>query len=114
MASTVTYAYPVAGATAPTAAQAAAVNMITATVYFGATETSGVVTHNWQLTTAQLANLWPVVSIYQLDPPNGATLGPVFTVALTNSVAVTIKKVSGTNQDGTVVVVLMRPHSIIT
>lgn len=110
---TVTYAYPVAGTVAPTVAQAAAENMLTATVVIGAdTDTTTLVTHNWQLTTAQLANNWPVV----IGPtPNViGTAQCTIAVVLTNSVAITLNKGNVAGSAGTYIVTLLRPHSIIT
>jgi hypothetical protein len=86
--------------------------MLTAQVNFGDTDTIATITHNWQLSTAQLANLWPTIKSYLNT--NGGTLLPILTWALTNSVAVTITKVSATGSGGTTTVVLERPHSIIT
>lgn len=110
---TVTYAYPVAGTVAPTVAQAAAENMLTATVVIGAdTDTTALVTHNWQLTTAQLANNWPIVI-----GPTPNVVGTAYcsiAVVLTNSVAITLNKGNVAGSAGTYLITLLRPHSIIT
>ncbi len=63
MAVTVTYTYPVAGTTAPTALQASNANAVVADVVATAdADTTAVVTHNFGLTAAQLANGFPLVN----------------------------------------------------
>lgn len=108
---TVTYNFPVAGATAPTVAQAAGCNSLTCQVNMADADTTGTITHNWQLTTAQLANLWPLISVRGQDSGTGS---PVLSFALTNSVAVTVTKQTNAGSGGTYVVTLLRPHSMIT
>lgn len=108
---TVTFAYPVVGTVAPTAAQAFNANMLTATIVANDADTTAVVTHNWGLTTAQQNNLWPTIQWYtQL----ASTVVPIISWAITNSVAVTMTKVSASGSNGTYVVILMRPQSSIT
>lgn len=109
--STVTYAYPVSGNTAPTAVQAFNSNMLTANVVMVDADTTAVLTHNWNLSTAQLANLWPTIQYYA---GVAGTVVPILSFALTNSVSVTMTKVSASGSNGTYVVILMRPHSLIT
>lgn len=106
---TVTYAYPVAGLTAPTEAQNFHHAMMTCTVAMGDADTAATITHNWKLTTAQLANRFPII-IW-----NYVTAGTVpalltFTRA-TN--AVTVTKPNLANTGGTYEFTLMRPHTII-
>lgn len=108
---TVTYAYPVAGSVAPTAAQAFNSNMLTATIVANDADTTAVVTHNWGLSTAQLNNLWPTLQWYTSV---ASTVLPIISWALTNSVSVTMTKVSASGSNGTYVVILMRPQSMIT
>lgn len=109
--STVTYAYPVAGTVAPTILQALGCNMLTAQVVTNDADTTAVFTHNWQLSTAQLNNLWPLVS-YTLNAPG--TAAPLLSFALTNSIAVTMTKNSLVGTGGTFTVVLLRPFSSMT
>lgn len=111
MAVVVTYAYPVAGTTPPTVLQALGENMLTLTISSLDADTIALITHNWQLTTAQLANLWPLIQMYV---SGAGTAIPIWSFALTNSVLVTVTKASAAGGGGTVTVVLMRPHSIIT
>jgi len=107
---TVTYVYPVSGTVAPTAIQAAAANAFTAQVFMADGETTVAVTHNWQVSAADLAKLFPVPIAYVSSP---GTAVPIVSVALTNSVAVTINKVSAAGSGGTFNVVLFRPHSMM-
>jgi hypothetical protein len=110
MASTVTYAYPVSGTTAPTATQSAAVNSLTAQVNFGDGDTTATVTHNWGLTTAQANNQWPWVDYYWQNP---GTATCTLQIALTNTNAITVTKSNtSVGTGGTICVVLQRPHSI--
>lgn len=111
MAASVVYAYPVTGTVAPTAAQAAACNMITATVLYADADTTATVTHNFSLTAAQLANLWPVVGITQ---NGGGTPSPLLSVTLAANTIVLAKQSTAAGSGGTVIVNIQRPHSIIT
>jgi len=116
MAATVTYAFPVAGTTPPTAAQAFNCNSLTANVTFLDADTTALITHNWGLTTAQLNNLWPWADFYP-SALGTATVAIYMSLALTNSVAVTLNKATtgaGTGVGATWVVILERPHSMIT
>jgi len=107
--STVIYEDPVIGLTAPTQAQAAKAQSVTATVnWTDGDTTTATITHNWQLTAAQLAKLRPwVISTVM----SGMTVYPGLTWALqTNTVTVT-KDSSAGSSGGTINVVLMRPWS---
>ena len=109
MAGTAVYTYPVAGATAPTAAQALLCNMVCATAQFADADTNVVITHNFKLTAAQLANLWPVVIATIVT---AGTLAVNYSVALTDSSTVTIAKVStSTGSGSTLNVQILRPYS---
>jgi hypothetical protein len=109
MAVTVTYAYPVAGATAPTAAQALLVNSVTAQVNMADADTTATVTHNFGLAAADPANLFPLVDINVSSP---GTVVPILSVVLTNTNAVVINKVSAAGSGGTYNVLIQKPHSI--
>ncbi len=60
-ANTVTYSWPVSGVTAPTAAQSRTHQSIVATITGDGAATSFTMTHNWHLSTAELAAGWPIV-----------------------------------------------------
>jgi len=109
MALTVTYTYPVAGVTAPTAVQALAVNTIVATVEGADADTATLITHNFLMSTADLAFLFPTVVVRQSA---SGTAASTVIIALTNSVAITFTKATGAGNSGTWVVTITRPHSI--
>jgi hypothetical protein len=114
MAQTITYAYPVAGTTPPTLAQALLCNMVTATVFWSDSEVTALLTHNWGLTAAQSANLWPVV-IIEYDTGSLTTLPQAITVNLSSSTnVVTLNKSTVVGGNGTLLVTLLRPFSEIT
>lgn len=95
--STVVYAWPIAGATAPTAAQALLANLFTGTAAFSDADTVAVITHNLKLTAAQLAFLFPLVTfVFSV----AGTLGVNYAVALTDSSTVTITKASTATGSG--------------
>lgn len=106
---TVTYCDPVAGATAPTQAQAAAAQSVTATVnWTDGDTTAATITHNWQLTTAQLAKLRPWVSHLIVG---GMSVLPGLIWALAANTVVVTKTSSAGSSGGTINVVLQRPWS---
>jgi hypothetical protein len=107
---TPTYAYPVSGTTAPTAAQAALVNVQTVQVNFADADTTGTITHNWAFSAAALARLEPLVQIYQNA---GGTPSPLLIVTLATNTVVLTKQSTAAGSGGTVTVILQRPHSIL-
>ncbi len=107
---TVVYTYPVAGATAPTAAQSLYAPIVACTVNFADADTTGTITHNWALTTAQLAALMPYVRINQVA---GGTPSPLLTVTLATNTVVLTKQSTAAGSGGTLTVVLDRPHTIL-
>ena len=106
----VTYAYPVAGATAPTAAQDALQVSVTARVVMADGDTSQDVVHNWNLTTGQLAALFPFVCL-RLEAV-GASFVPIL-VNIKDSSTVTVSKAGSVGSAFTAVIVILRPHSIL-
>ena len=111
-AGTVTYVYPVSGTVAPTAAQAAQVNLVSAQVAFNAADTTATVTHNFGLAAGAPASLNPIVII---TPATGGSVSPNVSVSLTNTNAVVLTKNSvDANTTTTVNVWVMRPFSMIT
>jgi hypothetical protein len=65
-ANTVTYETPVTGVTAPTAAQARTHQQVSAVITGDGAATSFTVTHNWGLSTADLAAGWAEVELEYL------------------------------------------------
>lgn len=117
---TVTYQYSGSGVqgttTPPTAAQAFNANMLTALVVFADADTTTLITHNWNLSLAQGTNQFPIPTVYH-QSYGTATVELKLGVVLTNSVAVSLTKVStaaGTGVGATICVVLQRPYSAIT
>lgn len=109
--STVNFKYPVTTATGPTVAQAMNCNMVVAEVVCTDADTTAVITHNWQTSTANLAFFFPIIQYYI---GTAGTANPILSFALTNSLIVTMTKVSAAGSGGTYVVVLQRPMSMIT
>lgn len=86
-AGTVTYVTPVAGATAPTKAQAAGVNLVQADVQFANTNTAAQIVHNMGLSAAG-ANGRPILS-YILTAAGAALNTAVVAVVDANTISVT-------------------------
>ena len=114
MAATINYKYPVAGTTAPTILQALGVNTQVIEVVLADADTTAAITHNWQMSAADLAFYFPVVSAYlELSGTGGPILATVI-ATLTDSVTVTLTKAgTATGSGQTLVVTLQRPHSIV-
>lgn len=107
---TVTYLYPVAGATAPTAAQIRLLSLVTVQVHFGDTDTSAVLTHNFGESTAENAFGFPINSWWITAP---GTVVPLISLAFTDTNTVTITKASVTGSNCTIEVALLRPHTVM-
>lgn len=110
MALNVIYTYPVAGTVPPTAVQAARVNMVVAHVGGADADTASLITHNFRMSAADLARLFPTVTVRMSD---AGTAASTVIVALTNSVAITFTKATAAGNNGTWVIVMSRPHTII-
>lgn len=111
MTGVVNYKYP--STSAPTVAQVLNLGMVTAQIVLTDGDTGVTIAHAMQLTTAQLANLWPVISINYSTAPT-TTLANPLQVVRTDSSDVTITKVAQTGSGFTAEVVLQRPNSLIT
>lgn len=105
----VTYAYPVAGAVAPTAAQMFPLSLLTAQVSVVDTSLTVVVTHNMALTAAQLASLFPLVQVIAQTP--GTAIVSFGVTLATNTI--TLTKLSAAGSGGTYIVSVQRPNSAI-
>lgn len=103
---TVTYQYPVQGATAPTKAQMLLLSLVIAQVHFGDTDTTAVITHNFQNTTQENATFFMPEPNIQISAPG--TVVPLFSWAWTDSNTITITKASATGTNCTVEVYLHR------
>lgn len=107
----VTYTYPVAGTTAPTAAQVAALSLVVAQISMVDTSTTVTVKHNFGLSLAQGSNQFPLVFPPTVQTPGTAI--PNLAVALTDSNTITVSKLSAAGSGGTYVVIIMRPNTAI-
>lgn len=83
---TVTYEWPIAGITAPTATQSAKFNEINATVAPVLYDTTVDITHNWALSAEDLAAGFPEVLI---TPLQVQTSQPFISARLTNKITIT-------------------------
>lgn len=116
MATVITYSSPDNGVftlgstVAPTATQATKINLLTAVINMLDADTTGTLTHNWNLSTAELAALLPLIGWYMTGP---GTAFPILSFALTNSIAVTVAKTSLVGTGGTFNVTLLRPNTLI-
>jgi hypothetical protein len=108
--STVTYQNPVAGVTAPTAAQALNSNTITASVNFADADTTATITHNFGLSTAQLALGFPIVSMVQTT---SGTLAVNYSVTLAANTVVIAKASTATGSGSVFNVAVARPFSAV-
>jgi len=115
MASTAFYSYPVTGVqftgtTAPTLAQALLFNSLPVTAFFGDTDTSLTITHNWGLSTTALAYQQPFVILY---PQASAAVTVSLAVVSLATNSITVNKNSLTGSGGIFTVILLRPFSEI-
>lgn len=111
MAASVLYQYPngFGGTNPPTQAVMALLSLVTVQVVLGDTDTTAAVTHNMQISAADLGSLFPVVRVL------ASSLGtnPAFiTVALTNSNVITLSKISQVGSNGTFNVYVLRPNTL--
>lgn len=114
MAVTITYEYPVAGGTAPTAAEVKRVSSVVASVEATAAgDLLATITHNMALSVAELAAGWPVV-ITEMLLAGGWVKTPHQLAAgrLTNSLAITMANAGGVGGD-MFRVTLLRPNTVI-
>lgn len=107
----VTYTYPVAGTTAPTAAQVAALSLVVAQISMVDTSLSVTVKHNFGLTLAQGSNQFPLIVGPYVQTPGTAI--PALAVALTDSNTITLSKLSAAGSGGMYVVAILRPNTAI-
>jgi len=108
---TITYAYPVAGATPPTFPNNK--SMVNVQVNFGTADTEAILLHNFNLTAAQLAALQPLIFFYNAAGGSG-TVDPQLTWANTDANTVTILKgATGAGTERIINVTMLRPNSII-
>jgi hypothetical protein len=97
------------GATAPTQAQSATRNLVSALLAFTDTDTTFTLTHNLNLNTAQLAALYPLVTIdaVSIQAVTGAPAPNLAIVKTANTLVLT--KTQATNSGATVQIDIRRP-----
>jgi len=103
----VTYKFPVSGLTAPTDRQVYGLGIVTAQVFMADTDLSAVITHNFGLTAAELADLFPIPIV---NATAGATAFDGFTYSATAN-TLTLTKPSAVGSGGTFNVAILRPHT---
>jgi len=108
--STVTYQNPVAGATAPTAAQALLSNTIMASVVFADADTTATITHNFGATTAQLNAGFPIVNF---NFSTAGTLAVNYSVTVGANTVVIAKASTSAGSGSTLEVQIARPYSAL-
>lgn len=97
-AGTITYVYPITGATAPTAAQVGLLSMVIADAAFGVNDTIATITHNLA-TSAAGADGFPEISFAVTA---GGVLAPLPIFAYSSANAITIAKAAvGATTDAT-------------
>lgn len=116
MAVTVTYEYPVAGATPPTAAEVLRLSAVIASVEATAdADVLADITHNMALSAQELLDGWPIVNIEQLLPEGWLSTPYVLAAAkLTNTLGVTMSAAVGSGvATDQFRVTILRPNTII-
>lgn len=98
------------GATAPTQAQAAQMNSVQALVNFTDTDTTFTLTHNFNLSTAQVAALLPLVTMNIVSSVQAiaVAVAPVVAVAV-GANTVTFTKLQATGSGLTIAVAIRKP-----
>lgn len=100
------------GATAPTQAQSAGRNLVSATLNFTDTDTGFTLTHNMNLSAAQLAALFPLVTITPIGSVQGVAVAVAPVIAVTKAAnTITVTKLQATGSGLTVQIDIRRPGS---
>jgi len=111
MANTINWINPATGAVSPTAAQAAIVNIAVVDVTFDGSGTSQTLTHNMNISAAQLALGFPIVTFEPESAAVFTTLLPFLhpvTGKTANTIVLTVVAVAGR-----IKVFINRPYSMI-
>jgi hypothetical protein len=111
---TVTYTYPVAGTTPPTAAQMLNANLLSATVNVADGDTIGSITHNWGLSAQEQAWIRPLITTYEVTTGTGSSFRTwTVTNGTTPANAITFGKSGSVGTGGTFQVNLLRPTTLM-
>lgn len=111
--STINYRYPVAGSTAPTAAQVADLSMVTAQFVMLDSDVVATITHNMAISTTNLANGFPIADMRLTSAPT-TTIVDRFSVDVIDANTVTVNKTAAVGSACTGEVVVFRPNTSIT
>ncbi len=103
--------YQTSTTTGPTAAQAYYIQQLMVQLTAGDADTTCTITHNWALTAAEQANLYPNIS-WWLGGGSTGTLNPILVWTVTTN-TITVVKVSAVGSQGTYLVAISRPSTII-
>lgn len=103
--------YQTTTTTGPTAAQAYYIDELKAQLTSGDADTTCTITHNWNLTAAEQANLYPNINWINAGASTG-TLNPILTWTVTTN-TITLLKVSAVGSQGTYIVTIGRNQTII-
>jgi len=111
--STINYRYPVAGTTAPTAAQVVNLSAVTAQFIMVDSDVVATIVHNMAISTTNLANGFPFVQMRLTSAPTTSIVDQ-FTVDVIDGNTVTVNKTAATGSACTGEVVILRPNTSIT
>lgn len=103
--------YQTSTTTGPTAAQAYYIQQLMAILTAGDADTTCTITHNMNLSAAEQANFYPNIQWWNGGGSTG-TLNPILTFTVTTN-TITVVKVSAVGSQGTYLVAISRPSTII-
>jgi hypothetical protein len=113
----VSYTWPLVGTTPgttvpPTTASLLNFDSVRGTINFGDADTTATFTHNFGLSTTQLAELFPDVAFYPAVITTPAETAPTLITVALGTNALTFTKGAGTDTGGVWNVRVLRPHTI--
>jgi hypothetical protein len=103
--------YQTSTTTAPTAAQAFNLQQLLCLLTAGDADTTCTITHNMNLSAAEQANFYPQIQ-WWLGQGSTGTLNPILVFTVTTN-TITVLKVSAVGSQGSYVVAVSRPSTII-
>ena len=103
--------YQTSTTTAPTATQAVNIQQLMCLLTAGDADTTCTITHNLNLSAAEQANFYPNIQ-WWLGGGSTGTLNPILVWTVTTN-TITLLKVSAVGSQGTYLVAISRPSTII-